>query len=61
MWFIWEGGMSLAALTSAIVCLKESSILPERRLEALIKALENSTFIRLTTFQTLLALLCWHG
>ena len=27
----------------------------------MIKALENSTFIRLTTFQNLLVLLCWHG
>lgn len=53
--------MPLAALTSTIVRFKESSILPERRLEALIKALENSTFIRLTTFQNLLVLLCWHG
>ena len=53
--------MSSAALTSAIVRLRDSSILPESFLAALMKALENSTFIHQAISRILLALSCLRG
>lgn len=50
--------MSSAALTSKIVRFRDSSIFPESFLAALMKALENSTFIHQAIFRIPLALFC---
>ena len=53
--------MSSAALTSEIVRFRDSSIFPERFLAALMKALENSTFIHQAISRIPLALSCLRG
>ena len=53
--------MSSAALTSKIVRLRDSSIFPESFLAALMKVLENSTFIHQAISRILLALFCLLG
>ena len=53
--------MSSAALTSKIVRFRDSSIFPESFRAALMKVLENSTFIHQAIFRILLALFCLLG